>query len=152
MSLFLAIGAVVMAAAPLGGTLSAPAAARCPPATQVQLVRTFVGAFNAGNVGTVNRLVAPEPAFQWFSAIGPDARFGKKAENRATIGAYIRRRHSHHDHLTLVRFGSTDDQGRIDLTLLIKRRADDYRPRNLLRAKQDAICRGRVGELIVWSM
>jgi len=152
MSLRLAIGALAIAVVSFGGTPSAPAAARCPAATQVQLVRSLVAAFNAGNVGTVNRLVAPEPAFQWFSAIGPDDRLGKKAENRATLGAYIRRRHRHHDHLTLVRFGSTDDQGRIDLTLLIKRRADDYRPRNLLRAKQDAICRGGVGELIVWSM
>jgi hypothetical protein len=152
MSLRLAIGALAIPVVSFGGTPSAPAAAGCPAATQVQLVRSLVDAFNAGNVRALNRLVAPEPPFQWFSAIGPDARLGKKAENRATLGAYIRRRHRHHDHLTLVRFGSTDDQGRIDLTLLIKRRADDYRPRNLLRAKQDAICRGGVAELIVWSM
>ena len=37
-------------------------------------------------------------------------------------------------------------------TLLIRRRADDYHPRNLLRAKQDAICAGGRASLIVWSM
>jgi hypothetical protein len=129
-----------------------PAATRCPAPTQVQLVRSLVAAFNAGNSRAVNRLVAPEPAFQWFSAIGPDSRIGKKAEDRSTLGAYIARRHRHHDHLTLVGFGSMDDQGRINLTLLIRRRADDYHPRNLLRAKQDAICAGGRASLIVWSM
>ena len=60
-----------------------PAATRCPAPTQVQLVRSLVAAFNAGNSRAVNRLVAPEPAFQWFSAIGPDSRIGKKAWERA---------------------------------------------------------------------
>ena len=115
-------------------------------------MRSFVTAFNAGNSRAVNRLFAPEPAFQWFSAIGPDERIGKAAEDRSTLGAYIRNRHRRHDHLTLVRFGSVDEQGRIDLTLLIRRRADDYRPRNLIPAKQDAVCTRRRAALIVWSM
>jgi hypothetical protein len=135
-----------------GGAAPRPSPARCRATTQVQVVRSLVAAFNAGNARAVNRLVAPEPAFQWFSAIGPDARLGKRAEDRSTLGTYIRRRHRHHDHLALVGFGSTDDQGRIDLTLLIRRRADDYRPRNLLRAKQDTICGGGRPRLIVWSM
>jgi hypothetical protein len=134
------------------GTAPPAAAARCPATTQVQLVRSFVTAFNAGNSRAVNRLFAPEPAFQWFSAIGPDERIGKAAEDRSTLGAYIRNRHRRHDHLTLVRFGSVDEQGRIDLTLLIRRRADDYRPRNLIPAKQDAVCTRRRAALIVWSM
>jgi hypothetical protein len=74
------------------------------------------------------------------------------AEDRSTIGAYIRRRHRHHDHLTLVRFGSKNEQGGIDLTLLLRRRADDYRPRNLIPAKQDSICASGRASLIVWSM
>jgi hypothetical protein len=96
--------------------------------------------------------VAREPAFQWFSAIGPDSRIGKKANDRATLDTWIRRRHRHHDHLSLVGFGSTDAWGNIDLTLLISRRADDYRPVNLLKAKQDSSCSGRRPVLIVWSM
>jgi hypothetical protein len=134
------------------GPAPTTSSARCPATTQVQLVRSLVAAFNAGNVRAVNRLVAPEPAFQWFSAIGPDERLGKQAEDRSTLGDYVRRRHRRHDHLTLVGFGSINDQGRIDLTLMIRRRADDYRPRNVIPAKQDTICgRGRA-RLIVWSM
>jgi hypothetical protein len=134
------------------GPAPTTSSARCPATTQVQLVRSLVAAFNAGNVRAVNRLVAPEPAFQWFSAIGPDGRADKDAMNRATLGTYIRKRHRHHDHLTLVRFGSIDDQGRIDLTLLLRRHADDYRPVNLLRAKQDTRCSAGRASLIVWSM
>jgi hypothetical protein len=142
---------LAVAAGAIGARQPAPAV-RCPPATQVRLVRSFVAAFNAGNARAVDRLFAPEPAFQWLSAIGPDGRAGKRAEDRSTVGAYIRRRHRRHDHLTLVRFGSTDDQGRLDLTLLIKRQADDYRPLNLIPAKQDTTCAGRRPSLIVWSM
>src|SRR2546423_231380 len=106
------------------------AASRCPASTQVRLVRSLVAAFNTGNAAAVDRLMAPEPAFRWFSAIGPDRRFGKEAEDRSTLRAYIRKRHRHRDHLTLMGFGSIDEQGHVDLSLLLKRRADDYRPRN----------------------
>jgi hypothetical protein len=152
MPIRLTIAMLAGALAARGGPAPTASSTRCPATTQVQLVRSLVAAFNAGNARAVNRLVAPEPAFQWFSAIGPDERLGKRAEDRSTLGAYIRRRHRRHDDLTLVRFGSIDDQGRIDLTLLIRRRADDYRPRNLLSAKQDTICRGGRAWLIVWSM
>jgi hypothetical protein len=146
-----AFALLVVAAGAVGERQPGPAV-RCPPVTQVRLVRSFVAAFNAGNARAVDRLFAPEPAFQWLSAIGPDGRAGKRAEDRSTIGAYIRRRHRRHDHLTLVGFGSTDDQGRLDLNLLLRRRADDYRPRNLIQAKQDTTCAGRRPALIVWSM
>ena len=145
------LGLLAVAVGAVGQARQGPAA-RCPATTQVQLVRSFVTAFNAGNSRAVSRLFAPEPAFQWFSAIGPDQRIGKPAEDRSTIGAYIRRRHRHHDHLTLVRFGSKNEQGGIDLTLLLRRRADDYRPRNLIPAKQDSICASGRASLIVWSM
>ena len=146
-----ALALLVAATGALGGR-QPPPSVRCPAATQVRLVRSFVTAFNAGNSRAVDRLFAREPAFQWFSAIGPDSRAGKEAEDRSTLAAYIRKRHRHHDHLTLVGFGSTDDQGRLHLTLLLRRRADDYRPRNLIPAKQDTTCAGRRPALIVWSM
>jgi hypothetical protein len=154
-------GIVALLAAAVASALGAagptarpqPQSARCPRPTQVALVRSLVTAFNAGDTRAVNRLMAPKPAFQWFSAIGPDGRAGKEAENRSTLAGYIRRRHRHHDHLALVQFGSVDDQGQLDLTLLIRRRADDYRPRNLLRAKQDSTCASSHRPwLIVWSM
>jgi hypothetical protein len=152
MPIRLAIAMLAAALAAHGWPTHTTSSTRCPATTQVQLVRSLVAAFNAGNARAVNRLVAREPAFQWFSAIGPDERIGKAAEDRSTLPAYIRRRHRHHDHLTLVRFGSKDEQGGIDLTLLLRRRADDYRPRNLIRAKQDSICTGGRASLIVWSM
>ena len=152
MPIRLAIALLVAALAARGGPTPTTSSTRCPATTQVQLVRSLVAAFNAGNARAVNRLVAPEPAFQWFSAIGPDERIGKRAADRSTLAAYIRRRHRHHDHLTLVRFGSENEQGGIDLTLLLRRRADDYRPRNLIPAKQDSICASGRASLIVWSM
>jgi hypothetical protein len=128
------------------------AASRCPASTQVRLVRSLVAAFNTGNAAAVDRLVAPEPAFRWFSAIGPDHRLGKRAEDRSTLRAYIRVRHRHRDHLTLMGFGSIDEQGHVDLSLVLKRRADDYRPPNPIRAKQDSVCPSGHAWLVVWSM
>jgi hypothetical protein len=49
-------------------------------------------------------------------------------------------------------FGSIDEQGHVDLSLVLRRRADDYRPRNPMRAKQDSVCLTGHAWLIVWSM
>ena len=124
---------------------------RCTPEIQVRLVKAVVAAFNAGNVTALDRLVAREPAFQWWSdrAAG---RLQRTAEDRSTLRTYARRRHRLHDHITLVDFGTTDEHGRIRLTLDLRRRADDYHPTNVIHAKQEAICPPARARLIVWSM
>jgi len=108
------------------------------------LVRALIKAFDAGNAGAVDRLFAPKPAFKWFAMGGPDGRRGKDAEKRSTIRAYVRKRHRHHDRWTLVKV-----QGNVGF--FIRRRADDYHPRNVIHGKGMAICRHKPSRFIVWS-
>jgi hypothetical protein len=116
----------------------------CTPEGVAALVRALIRAFNAGNAGAVDRLFAPKPAFKWFAMGGPDGRRGKDAEKRSTIRAYVRKRHRRHDRWTLVMV-----QGNVHF--FIRRRADDYHPRNVIEGKGAAICRHRPSRFIVWS-
>jgi hypothetical protein len=119
----------------------------CTPDQVQTLVRKLVVAFNAGNAAAVDRLVAHEPAFQWFSAPGtsPAAqRLGKKAEDRSTLAAYVRLRHRHHE-----RWTNVVTQGNLAITLT--RQADDY-PRSRVRGKGEVVCHGSLAKLIVWSL
>ena len=124
---------------------------RCTPNIQVRLVKAVVAAFNAGHVATLDRLVARKPAFQWWSDTAAN-RLYRAAETRSTFRAYARRRHRVHDHLTLVDFGTTNEQGRIRLNLDLRRRADDYHSTDIIHAKQEAVCPPGRARIIVWSM
>jgi hypothetical protein len=116
----------------------------CTPAGVAVLMRALIKAWNAGNARAVDRLFAPTPAFKWFSMGGPEDRRGKDAEKRSTIRAFVRKRHRRHDRMTLVMV-----QG--NLRFLVRRRADDYHPRNLIQGKGAAICRHRPWRFIAWS-
>ena len=124
---------------------------RCTPAIQVQLVRSVVAAFNAGNGTRLDGLIARERAFRWFSDAADD-RLGRAAEDRSTLRTYLRRRHRRHDRITLVGFGDPNGRGGVRLNLDIKRRADDYRPKNVIQAKFQALCPPGRARIIVWSM
>jgi hypothetical protein len=119
----------------------------CTPNQVSGLVRSLVRAFNAGDAARVDRLVAREPAFQWFAMGGtsPAAqRYGKEAEDRSTLAAYVRQRHRHHE-----RWTNVVTQGNLGITLT--RQADDYalsRP----RGKGEVVCHGSVAKLIVWAL
>jgi hypothetical protein len=119
---------------------------RCSLADREKLVGSLVAAFNAGNDRAVDRIVAQEPAFEWFSATGrsPDARrLGAEAYDRSTLRAYVRQRHRHHERWTNVVSGSQP--------LTLTREADDHR---LSRgeAKMDTLCADGRPRIIVWSM
>ena len=116
----------------------------CTPEGVAVLVRALIKAFNAGNAGAVDRLFAPKPAFKWFSMGGPDGRAGKDAKKRSTIRAYVRKRHRRHDRLTLVKVEG-------NAHIFIRRRADDYHPRNVIEGKAAAICRHSPSRFIVWA-
>jgi len=153
--------AALVAAGIASGTLAArpsgPAQETTTTATTLQdgsgcttdqvaaVVRAFVRAFDAGNAVAVDRLFAREPAFKWFAMRGPQGRSGKAAENRTTIRSYVRKRHRRHDRLTLVTI-----QG--NAHFFMKRRADDFRPRNAIEGKGAAICRYGSVRLIVWAL
>jgi hypothetical protein len=109
------------------------------------IVRAVVKSFNAGHAGAVDRLFAPEPAFKWFAMRGPQGRIGKAAQNRTTIRSYVRKRHRRHDRLTLVTI-----QG--NAHFFMRRRADDYHPRNAIEGKGAAICRHGSARLVVWAL
>jgi hypothetical protein len=119
----------------------------CLPGQVATLVRSLTLAFNAGNAAAVDRLVAREPAFQWFAMGGtsPAAnRYGKEAEDRSTLLAYVRLRHRHHERWTNVL-----TQGNLQIALT--RQADDYhRSRN--HGKGEVVCHGSVAKLIVWAL
>jgi hypothetical protein len=116
----------------------------CTPAGVAALMRALIKAWNAGNARAVDRLFAPVPAFKWFSMGGPEDRRGKDAEKRSTIRAFVRKRHRRHDRMTLVMV-----QG--NAHFLVRRRADDYHPRNVIKGKAAAICRHPPSRFIAWS-
>lgn len=65
------------------------------------LVRTFVSAFDAGDLAELDRLVAAEPDFQWYSTDAPGERFQGDAYERSTLIPYFRTRHEAGERLIL---------------------------------------------------
>lgn len=109
----------------------------CSAAVVSELVTSLVIAFNAGNDRAVDRLVAREPEFQWFSvnASAPAARrLGSRAEDRSTLRGWVRQRHRHHEQLTDLRVAGSRGFG-VKLT----RKADDV-PRSNHVGKGEALC------------
>jgi hypothetical protein len=89
--------------------------------TAHRLVVRYVEAYNKGDMRRLDRLFAPEPAFQWYSAPAPD-RFSPTAEDRTTLIPYFAARHAAGDRLRLKRFKyngrrATDDTGHFEMTL-----------------------------------
>jgi hypothetical protein len=131
-----------------------PAAGRgtasgCTAARSARLVHSLVSAFNAGNVAAVDRIVATEPAFKWFSVVGPTSasrRLGAAAHDRSTLGSYVRLRHRHHERWTHVTV-----KGVVGLALTLDRRADDVPLRKAV-GKAEVICTGQTARIIVWSI
>src|SRR4051794_9889025 len=66
-----------------GATPSTPSSATrlpgCPRDVSTHLASTVIAAFNRGDIRTLNRIVAPEPAFEWFSTRN---RLGGEAKDR----------------------------------------------------------------------
>jgi hypothetical protein len=115
-----------------------------------RVVHAVVRAFNRGDTAALNTLVAPAGRFQWFSAPGPDARLGPAAYRRSTLAAYVRKRHRHHEQLTLRRISTGPNaNGNFDMRLV--READDYR-RRLIEGKGAVDCTSSPLKLMVWSL
>jgi hypothetical protein len=143
----LGVVAVAGALCVVAGTRAATARSTghaCSSDAVASVVRSFLSAYSAGNAAAVDRLFAREPAFQWFSMRGPQARLGRKAYDRSTIRAYVLRRHRHHERLTEVLI-----QG--NLRFILVRSADDY-GRHQVEGKGDVRCAGGTAKLIVWSI
>jgi hypothetical protein len=121
----------------------------CSAALTKRIVRGVVQAFNSGDTRMLNRLVAPPPKFQWFSAPGPQARFGPAAYRRSTLSEYVQRRHQRHERIVILSVG-TSDQADGNFGLVIVRQARDY-PRRVVDAKGKIDC-ASTPYLVAWSV
>jgi hypothetical protein len=127
-----------------GAMIRTQALPGCSKDASIRTASAVIAAFNRGDAVALNRLVAPEPAFEWFSAGGPNRnarRLGSDADNRSTLGAYVRQRHRHHERWTAVSL----------LLLRLTRVADDM-PRRTENGKYEATCRSGHASMSVWSV
>jgi len=147
------VPAVVVAGA---DTAQLPAA--CGPARVGEVVASLLAAIDAGNVGAVDRLVSPEPEFQWYSVTGrPGERIDGPAESRAGLRGYLLDRHAHGERLRLraVRVNGSDVRagilvGRFEYRLT--RWADDLPAGNPLSYVGKGALNCSAGRVLVWSM
>ncbi len=123
----------------------------CVPEEVRQLVRTFLGSFNAGRGPQLDRLFATEPAFQWYSAPAPDRRLGKAAYDRATLTDYLtaRQRLGERLHLVGLRMnGNANEYFHFSFQLRRTVRAGTM----TVPGKGAAVCTGSGAQLAVWSL
>jgi hypothetical protein len=138
------VGAVVLAVA-----------TPCTADATRTLVHSFVRDYSAGRVAVINRMWAPAPRFQWFSAGKPGARLGRPAHVRSTLARYFRSRVRVHERLRLTVLGAGYDPARdiVNFGGKLVRSADDIRPRRPPHDfKGAADCVSGRPMLIVWSM
>jgi hypothetical protein len=99
----------------------------CTAVATEALVHQFVGDFNTRRLARIDRLWAPAPRFQWYSA---PRRYGDASKNRATLIAYLRARVREHERILLTQLGAGYDPQRklVDFGGKLTRSADDIRP------------------------
>jgi hypothetical protein len=146
-----ALGAVVSAMAnPAGGQT---ARNDCSRAGVEELVRGVMGAFNRGDVLAFDRLVAEEPAFQWFSVSGaPGRRIRAAAFDRTTLLRYVSSRHRRGERQRLFRFrfnGRGAVHAHFDFSVV--RSASDH-PAERVTGKGAVDCTLRAPSIAVWSL
>ena len=81
-----------------------PPAATCDAAATQHAFRTFVAAFNGGDLAKLDSLFAASPAFRWYSSNAPGERTGNAAFTRSTLRGYFGRRHQVRDFLQVRSF------------------------------------------------
>jgi hypothetical protein len=126
----------------------------CRPQSVARLVLDFFGAFNRGDKSELARLLASEPAFQWYSAPEPDGRVVAKYQPSAAL-AYFAQRHRHGERLRLVMIDVDYERERNvgHVSYVITREADDLAltGESALVVGNGAIDCGS-GTVAVWSM
>ena len=135
------------------GNAATPAA--CAAAESRAVLRSFVGAFNRGDLARLDELFATQPDFQWYSTGAPGLRTRAAASTRATLVGYFARRYRAGDRLRLVSFDYNGDSGPYsNFALTLRRSASDYRGGAWFRlvGKGAISCRKQPGKLIVVSL
>ena len=118
-------------------------------------MRTFVAAFNRGDLARLEGLFATVSEFQWYSSGAPGSRVRAAASTRATLRAYFARRHRAGDRFRLVRFDYNGDSGPYsNFGLTLQRSASDFRRGAWfsLVGKGAISCQSQPGKLIVVSL
>lgn len=117
-----------------------------------RLVSDFFDAFNAGNLTELERLVANQPEFQWYSTDAPGERLQGEASDRSTLVGYFNARHDSGEHLTLRRFQFNGyDQGYGHFEYQLTRSANSL-ARTRYEGNGAALCKATGSVIAVWSM
>lgn len=121
------------------------------------LVKAFIRAFNGGELESLDRLVAREPDFRWYSTDAPGQRFLPIASDRASLMGYFARRHAMGESLLLRSFRFNGNTPAVDkpygnFQFQLLRRARNL-PATRYQGKGAAHCYAiQPDALIVWSM
>lgn len=86
--------------------------ASCDALTARATLRAFVHAFNHGQQDRLQRLFAQTPEFGWYSVAPPHGRTNQRAQDRSSLIAYFRARHSRMEtiRVTSFSFASTEER------------------------------------------
>ena len=92
-------------------------------------MKTFVAAYNRGDLATLDRLFAPEDRFQEYR-VGPVERPAPLSEDRASLIDYFAERHSHNDRFELqdLRVGPNPNGDGFYTQMTVDRTSEDPAP------------------------
>lgn len=117
-------------------------------------VVSFLRDFNRGAPNRLNREIAREPDFIWYSVSGePGQRLNEQATDRSSLIPYFKARHAHHEHLSLTSFtfnGRHGGYGNFQYRLM--RQADDLADGTPVLYVGKGALSCRIGRIAVWSM
>jgi hypothetical protein len=120
------------------------------------LVDRFVGAFNAGELETLDAIFAQEPDFEWYSTGAPGERLLPQAGDRESLVPYFRQRHELGERLLLrtFRFNGNTLQTRPygNFVYTLTRSAGDLPPTEYVGKGAARCYRTRPDVIFVWSM
>jgi hypothetical protein len=150
----LVLAAVVFATGHVRASASgARPQAGCTARTPRAFVTDFLAAFNRGDLGRVDRLVAPKRRFRHYTVSGaPGERVGEGARSRSTLIEYLAGRRGHSEQLLLTWFAvARRGPGNATFQFDVVRSADDLELPTLYRGTGAVNCTGR-RRLVTWAM
>lgn len=103
---------------------------QCSRRGVASVIRSFVSAYNKGDLRKLDSLFARGDAFGWYK-VTPLEREWPDSDNRSTLVSYFEARHGKGDELKLLdlRVNKTpDDQGRRGFSFIIRRESSDFMP------------------------
>lgn len=127
----------------------APAVSTTTARDAARVVRSFVRAYNDGDLARLDSLFSSEPDFEWYF-VSRGARREFTAYDRAELPPYFARRHIANDHLKLLNLDVSEDRGwhgGFDFSFRLARSSDERGAEGRYHGKGAAGC-----TIFVWSM